>query len=124
MAKAVRQADHAGGDRVIGLKIDFHRGYLRAQTHPRAVLQSEPGNVIRMHPQRVARLAFDQPLRIVHPGVIAAHMTPADQAQRVVAVAGALICSVGQVGQGAHEQVWGTFNLAAFGLQSAQQRGL
>src|SRR3546814_17518125 len=38
-----------------------------------------------MHEQLMARLALDQALRVVHPRIVAAHVTPTDQPQLAVA---------------------------------------
>ena len=47
-----------------------------------AVLQLAAGGIVRVDPQGAARLARDQALGVVHPGVVAAHVASADELER------------------------------------------
>ena len=64
----------------------LHRDRAGARTHChlRAVLDAARREIVGVHQQGAAFGAFHQPVVIVHPGIVRAHMPPADQAQRAV----------------------------------------
>ena len=64
----------------------------RRDAHRLAVRQAARREILRMHEQLVARLAFDEALRIVHPRIVAAHVAAADQPQLAVARRLRLLC--------------------------------
>jgi hypothetical protein len=70
-----------------------------------------------VHQQLMARLAFHQPMEVVHPRIVAAHMATADQQQfgRRAAIAGQAL----QV----FEQGLGAASIAWLAVQATRQVG-
>ncbi|MNV83540.1 hypothetical protein D3C71_1773540 [compost metagenome] len=79
VAVAMGQADHTRHHVLAGLHLDFKVPGTRADTNPLAVLQLPLLQVLRVHQQLMSRFAFHQPMKIVHPRIVAAYMATADQ---------------------------------------------
>lgn len=61
------QADYTGHHVLAGLNLDFKIPGTRADTNSLAVLQLTMLQVLRMHQQLMARFAFHQSMKVVHP---------------------------------------------------------
>src|SRR3546814_4930594 len=81
MAPAMRQGHHATHDVVGGLHFNIDMADARGHAHDLPVDDTAHGEIVGMHEQLMARLALDQALRVVHPRIVAAHVTPTDQPQ-------------------------------------------
>src|SRR5678816_4476928 len=82
VAEPMRQANDAGHHRFARARLDVNRAGARAQLHHGAILESTRAQISRMHEQMMARLAFEQARRVVHPGIVAAYLAAPNQLQR------------------------------------------
>ena len=83
---AVWQADDAGSHRVADLNGDGHDAGFRLDLGGVASGEPAGSGVVGMHEQRAADRPLHQASAVVHPGVVASHVTPADQHQAVQSV--------------------------------------
>ena len=83
MAVAVRQADHAAHDVVCRSDRDAQRARGGLNVNQLTVGQIEHRDVLGMHEELIARRAFDETMDMMHPGVVAAHVSASDEEEGV-----------------------------------------